>query len=274
MEDAHMATIHLGSQDALYYEHATPATAVGCTYVFFNALTGDTGMWEGAIAPRLRGSGHGTLVYNFRGQANSPFTPGTKLDAQLIVDDALRLLNEVKPVRPVLVGLSIGGLFAAQAWLRGTEALGLVLINVLRRDGPRLKWINDALVRCVEVGGLDLFRDLFVPLLFDEDWLNSNRANFLKPGPYSPIDRESGHYNLLIHAREADWDLVYERLTLPALVITGLQDHIFYDRAEVDKLFARLPQARRIDLPDAGHLIPTEQPEALVEALLAFAEGL
>lgn len=269
-----MATIQLGPRDVLYYEYTVPSSAPGYTYVFFNALTGDTTMWEAVIAPRLRESGHGTLVYNFRGQINSPFSPGTRLNPQRIVEDALRLLDEVKPVRPLFVGLSIGGLFAVRAWLSGAEALGLVLINVLRRDGPRLRWFNDALVRCVEVGGLELFRDLFSPLIFHDDWLGANRANFLKPGPYTPIDKESGHYNLLLHSREADWDLPYERLTLPTLVITGLQDHIFFDQTDWDRLFARLPQAQHIDFADAGHLIPAERPEALAEALLSFAGGL
>lgn len=269
-----MATLYLGSQDALYYEYTPPATADDYTYVFFNALTGDTSMWEAVIAPRLRESGHGTLLYNYRGQTNSPFAPGTKLGDSLIVDDSLRLLREIKPDRPVLVGLSIGGLFAAKAWLGGAEASRLVFINVLRRYGTRLKWINDALVRCIEVGGMELFRDMYSPLLFSEDWLTSNRANFLKPGPYSPIDRESGHYNLLVHSAETDWDLPYERLTLPVLVITGLQDRIFLDPSVMDELLARLPQTRRIDFADAGHLIPAEQPEALAEALLAFTDDL
>ncbi len=269
-----MATIQIGPQEALYYEYIAPDSAVNCTYVFFNALTGDSNMWEAVIAPKLREFGHGTLVYNFRGQTDSPFAPGTKLDADLIVDDALRLLQEIKPVRPVLVGLSIGGLFAAKAWIGGAEALGLVLINTLRRDGPRLQWFNEALVRCVEVGGLDLLRDLFSPLLFNEQWLAANRANFFKPHSYTPIDRQSGHYNLLVQAKVTNWDLPYEQLTLPTMVITGWQDHIFFDAEDVKILFARLPRAQRFDMPDAGHLIPAERPEALSQALLSFARDL
>ncbi len=269
-----MATIQIGPQDALYYEHTGPKDESGYTYVFFNALTGDTGMWEAKIGPRLRESGHGTLVYNFRGQSDSPFSPGTKLDSQLIVNDARRLLDAVKPVRPIFVGLSIGGLFAANTWIEGAEALGLVLINTLRRDGPRLKWINDALVRCVEVGGFDLLRDLFFPLLFNENWLTYNRENFLTSNNYTPIDKNSGHYNLLVHASEADWDLPYERLSLPTLVITGLQDRIFLDRNDLDTLFARLPEGQRIEFSKAGHLIPAERPETLTNALLSFTGDL
>jgi pimeloyl-ACP methyl ester carboxylesterase len=124
------------------------------------------------------------------------------------------------------------------------------------------------------VGGLDLFRDLFLPLLVNEDWLRVNRENALKvDSEYQPLDPETGTYKLLAEAgRDADWDLPFERLSLPTLVVTGLQDHVFFEHDVVDELFARLPEAQRVDLPDAGHLIPAERPEALVEILLSFGK--
>lgn len=269
-----MPTIQLGPQDSLYYEYALPESDSRFTFCFFNALTGDTNTWETVIGPKLREAGHGTLAYNLRGQTNSRFSPGLKLDADLIVDDAIRLLAEIKPPHPILVGLSIGGLFAARAWLKGAESRGLVLINTLRRDGPRLKWIGDALVRAAEVGGLDLFRDLFLPLLMNRDWLKTNRHGFLKSPPqYASLSPQSGHYKLLAEAgREADWDLPYEHLNLPVWVVTGLQDHVFLEPSVVKDLFSRLPQGRRVDMPDAGHLIPAERPEALADHLLSFAK--
>ncbi len=269
-----MPDFQLGSQDNLYYEYTAPTKENGFTMIFFNALTGDTNNWETVIGPRLREVGHGTLAYNLRGQTKSKFSPGLNLDVDLIVNDAIGLLEEIKPPRPIMVGLSIGGLFAARAWLKGAEAHGLVLINTLRRDGPRLKWIGDALVRAAEVGGLDLFRDLFLPLLMNEEWLATNRSNFLNPEPrYASLSPESGHYKLLAEAGcEADWDLPYERLDLPVLVITGLQDHVFLEPDVVDDLFSRLPRGRRIDIPDAGHLIPAERPEALVDSLVSFTK--
>jgi pimeloyl-ACP methyl ester carboxylesterase len=269
-----MPDFKLGPRDSLYYEYEAPKSESGFTFIFFNALTGDTNNWATIIGPRLREAGHGSLAYNLRGQTDSKFSPGFRLDVDLIVGDALMLLDEIKPPRPIMVGLSIGGLFAARAWLKGAEALGLVLINTLRREGPRLKWIGDALLRAAEVGGLDLFRDLFLPLLMNEEWLATNRSNFLRPKPeYASLSPESGHYKLLAEAgREADWELPYERLNLPVLVITGLQDHVFLEPDVVDDLFSRLPRGRRVDMPDAGHLIPAERPEALADSLLSFTK--
>jgi len=55
-------------------------------------------------------------------------------------------------------------------------------------------------------------------------------------------------------------------------VVTGLEDHVFLETEIVDELFSRLPDGRRVDMSDAGHLIPAEQPEALVVTLLSFAK--
>lgn len=271
-----MSFLRLGPQDGLYYEHHPVQEADKTTFVFFNALTGDTAAWEGAIGPILRDAGHGTLAYNLRGQTDSPFNPDVELSDGLIVADAVKLLEYIKPARPIFVGLSIGGLFASRVWLAGTEAMGLVLINTLRRDGARLKWIGDALVRAVEIGGLPLFRDLFLPLLMNEDWLQKNRLAFLSPdSEYTALEPASGHYKLLSEAgRQADWDIPYNRLKLPTLVITGLQDHVFLERDVVEALFAEIPDGRRIDMPDAGHLIPGEQPETLAKHLLLFAKEI
>ncbi len=256
----------------LFYLYSPPQTSGLSTFVFFNPLTGDTSSWEGVIAPRLREKGFGTLSFDYRGQTQSPFSPEDQLTTELIVEDSISLMAAVNPENPVFVGLSIGGLFAARAWLAGAAAKGLILINMLRKDGPRLQWIGDALVRAVEIGGLELFRDLYLPLLMNEEWLKGNRENFIQtPASYAPLAADSGAYKLLSEGGpSADWDLPYEKLTLPTLVVTGLQDHVFLEPDVVDELFSRLPRAERINMEDAGHLIPGEQPDKLVNILAGF----
>ena len=164
-------------------------------------------------------------------------------------------------------------MFAAQLHLGGTpgsRADAIVLINTLRIDGPRLKWINEAVVRGAETGGVELFKDLFLPLLFGEKWLGENRRDYLKDDPYTPLDQDSGTYLLLKHASEADWNVPYEKLDMPVLVMTGLQDHVFYEADAVNSLSARLPNATHLDIPNAGHLLPIEAPATFSQALLDF----
>ncbi len=274
-----MAIFDLSPGNSLAYDHVAPADG-GFTFVCFNALTGDRSMWTTGIGPALRDKGHGLLTYNLRGQADSPFTFDA-VDEAAIVADALALLDHVRPARPVHVGLSIGGLFALKAHLSGAGAAGgagaaegLVLINTLRRAGPRLDWLNDAVARAAEVGGLELLRDLFAPLLFNEEWQAQNRANFLHDRSYAPLPANDGALILLKSGATADWNVPYETVDVPVLAVTGLQDHVFLEPADVAALCTRLPDVERIDMGDAGHMIPAERPEALAQAILDFADRL
>ena len=269
-----MATLTLSPGNALYYEHTAPTREGAQTFVFVNALTGNTGAWESIVAPALRAQGFGTLSYNFRGQDASPFTDDVALTPNLIIDDLRALLDRIAPARPILVGLSIGGLFAAHAILRGARAEGLILLNTLRKIGPRIAWVNDALPHLVARGGVRLFLDAMFPLLVNEEFSASARDGFLSDDPYEPLDPNHGHMNLMANSTSADWDIPYEDLTLPTHCITGLQDRVFLDRADVATLFDRLPHATREDWDDTGHLIPQERPEKLAAALARFTDRL
>jgi pimeloyl-ACP methyl ester carboxylesterase len=269
-----MALLEIGPGDGLYYEHHPPGMANGLTFACFNALTGDVGAWEAEIGPALRAAGHGTLLWNFRGQKDSPFSGPEGISAELIVADAKALIDQLAPVRPVYVGLSIGGLFAARTHFAGAEALGLLLINTLRKPGPRLDWTNRATHRAALTGGGRLIQDLMLPHLAGPAWLGAHAGNFLKDEPYEPLDPASGTALLLAAGIGADWDLPYERLTMPVTVLSGLQDHVFYDAADVAELAHRLPDAAVVDIGDIGHLVTMERPGAITEACLAFARQI
>lgn len=264
----------LGPHDSLYFRHQPPAAPTGVTFVFFNALTGDAESWEGPIAALLRAQGHGTLLFNYRGQANSPFSTEQPITADRIALDAVDLLNARAPARPVHVGLSIGGLFAMLAHLGGAPCAGLILINTLRKPGPRLDWMNAAIHRCALIGGGELIRDLYLPLLTGPAWQTANRAHFLAAKRYEPLAGDSGAARLLAASDTADWGVPLEQIDVPTIVLSGLQDRIFYDPTDVADLARRMPRAERVDLPDAGHLIPMERPQAVVDACLALARRL
>ncbi|KPP88134.1 MAG: 3-oxoadipate enol-lactonase [Rhodobacteraceae bacterium HLUCCO07] len=259
----------IGENDTLYHIHHVPTREGAPTFVFVNALTGSTEAWEAEVAPALRAAGYGTLSWNFRGQAESAFSPDLELTDAVIVSDLERVLDEVKPEAPILVGLSIGGLYAARAVLNGAKAKGLVLLNTLREIGPRIDWVNHAMAQIVAHGGVGLFLDALFPLLVSGEFAEKARGNFLR-GEYAPLPSEHGHMNLMRNAAATNWEIDYGALDLPVLVITGLQDRVFLDREVVDRLYATLPDARREDWEEAGHLLPQEAPARLTKALAGF----
>ena len=102
-----MPMLDLGPEDAIYYDWTPPAEGKA-SFVFVNPISGDTGLWTGVILPALKTKGLGALVYDFRGQTQSAYKPGTALTADLIVDDLKRIVDHVAPPKPILAGLSIG----------------------------------------------------------------------------------------------------------------------------------------------------------------------
>lgn len=264
----------LGPGDGLSFEHQPPSSSGGVTYVFFNALTGDAASWEAMIAPALRAQGHGTLLWNFRGQKDSPFTDPGAIGAAQIVADGVALIHALAPSRPVYVGLSIGGLFAARAHLAGAACQGLLLINTLRKASVRLDWTNAAVYRAARIGGGRLIGDLYMQHLSGPAWQAAHHTGFLQDQPYEPLDPDSGTARLLAAGMAADWDLPYEQLAMPVTVLSGLRDRVFFDAADVASLALRLPDGQRVDLPDVGHLVSMEQPQAVVDACLALARRL
>jgi len=264
-----MSEYQIDSNNSLFYLHFPPAIEDVPTFVFVNALTGSTDHWEAVVAPGIRDQGFGTLSYNFRGQDKSSFDKNLELTNALIVDDLVMLIESIRPSRPVLVGLSIGGLYAAQAYARARQASGVVLLNTLREINPRIAWINDALPHYVATGGAALFMGLMMPLLTNPEFAAKARPNFLT-GPYEPLDPTQGHANLMRNSVNTDWNFDWASLDLPVLNITGLHDRVFRDPEVIDRLYALLTDARREEWDDAGHLLPLERPDRLVERLAAF----
>lgn len=269
-----MAQLELSPGNSLAYELIEPRDG-RCTFVFFNALSGDKSMWTSTVGETLRAAGHGMLLYNLRGQAGSP-TSQSSITVSDIAEDAKALLEHVKPVRPVHVGLSIGGLFALHAHLSGGHgrADAIVLINTLRKQTARLAWVNDAVTRAAETGGFQLMKDLYSALLMNVEWQAANRGQFLGAAPYAPCAPDDTALMLLKSGATADWNVNYEAIDVPTLVISGLQDRVFFDPADVSELTARLPQSVRFDMENAGHMVPVERPERLAEALVTFAGRL
>lgn len=268
-----MSDLRFDSSNSIFYIHTKPTRDGAPTFVFVNALTGSTDHWEAKVAPTLREQGFGTLSYNLRGQDKSLFDTQTELTNELIIDDLTRLIGEIGPDRPILTGLSIGGLYASQAYAKGANADGIVLLNTLREINPRIAWINDALPHYVAMGGGAMFMGLMMPLLTNPEFAASVRPNFLT-GPYAPLDPEHGHANLMRNSVGTHWDFDWSSLDLPVLSITGVQDRVFRDADVIDRLFARLPDARREDWDNAGHLLPLERPERLAESLARFGSEI
>lgn len=269
-----MSTLELGPSQSLYYEY-DPSSSGKPTFVFINALTGSVAAWQAELGPALREAGYGTLAWNFRGQADSTYAPDDVLDEATITSDLMALLEGVAPERPILTGLSIGGLYAANAYLRGSKASGMVFMNTLRKSSTHLSWINESVTRLAKIGGGQLMMDANLPHLAGPAFLEKMRANALPADEvYQGLEESDPIYQLLANARGADWDIAYEKLDLPVLSLTGKCDRVFYNADTVAELMARMPDVTEVVFEDIGHLIPMEDAARTANALIQFAARL
>ena len=161
----------------------------------------------------------------------------------------------------ILAGNDIGGWIAAELALRDTDELrALVLV--------------DAAGLPLDVDGIDTF------MCSPDEIRAASFADVTRAPELDDAARGQLAKNALMTARLAWAPRFYDpqlakwlhRLRLPTLVVWGAADRIF-PVAQADAFVAAIPGARRVIIPDAGHLPHVEQPAAFAAAVTAFIEG-
>jgi pimeloyl-ACP methyl ester carboxylesterase len=170
---------------------------------------------------------------------------------------------------PILVGHSLGGMLAAEMACLAPEAIAkLVLVNAYGL------WLDDEPIP-------DIFA--FLPYEFG-DYLfhDPERAAALLSGGTDLADAESlqnffiGNARSLGTAGKVLFPIPNRRvskrlyrLTTEALVVWGEQDRLM-SLAYARRWGELLPRGKVVCVPDAGHMLPYEQPVALAKEVLAF----
>lgn len=265
--------LQLDPENAIHVIHHSPQPG-RATFVFLNSMGGNTSVWEDALAPALRAQGFGTLSYDYRGQGQTRFGPDATLTPAEIIADIGTVLARVVPPKPILVGLSIGGLFGASALLAGARADGLVLINTLRKQNAQVEWINKLEERLIGIGGMPLVLDVLRPVLSGVDQLEKLRPTHLPEEGYTPWPEDHPRRRLAEGVKQAHWDIAWQDLRLPVLVMTGLKDRLFRIQSDVDELTAHLSDARTVTYDGGGHSLHAEYPERFVSDLIQFAKDI
>ncbi len=268
-----MSILKIDDQNEIYYELTEPKSN-GFTFVFINALTGSTTAWNGIIGDKIMEDGNGFLAYNFRGQDNSKFSDEITLDTDLIVSDLCLLIEKLEIKNIILVGLSIGGLYASLALEKGIKSHGLVLINTLRTNNSRLKWINETMVNVARYGGTSLLMDMNMPVIASPSFLDKMKPNALNPNNYKGLEENSGIFKLMKGSLTADWDIDWSKIEVPVLIMTGHHDKVFRISDDIDQISNSMKNVQRIEFPDCGHLIPLENPNEFATHLNQFVKKL
>ena len=227
------------------------------------------------VAP-LVAAGFRVVLWDYRGHGDSD-APGDP-DAysfDIVLDDLARVADwAAKEVSVVLAGFSFGGALSLHFALRHAERVrALVLLDTgpgFKNPDAQAGWLAqvERIAQNLETRGLQSFVE------------SRAAATAIGRRPELPAAKHAARAIAKMSARGvANFGRRVSgpipccideltQITAPALVVVGEQDDAYLRAADV--MAARLPNAIKVVIPGAGHVVSIEEPEALNAAIIEF----
>ena len=204
-------------------------------------------------------AGYRVISYSRRGQFKSEM--GDDANSSFAVDDLFALMDHLKVGRAHLVGNALGAYVALDAAIVRPDRVQTLTLasSMMGIDEPeyqqalrslRPKAFSDLPEEVKEVG--PSYRVANPTGL--AEWI----ARQARAGKSAPVRRKS----------KISWSALAE-LKLPILLMTGDAD-LWIPPYLLKDVARRMPGSRTVIVPDAGHAIQWEKPEAFNEAVLTF----
>lgn len=234
--------------------------------------------------PRLAALGWRVIAPDLRGHGTSEWSADGDYDLGLFAGDVRALVAELGD-RPLLVGASLGGLSSLLAAGETPRAAirALVLVDVAHRPDPLgarriIEFMRRGPDGFASVGEAAAAVSAYLPHRPRPNDPEGIRNNLRRHGDrwvwhWDPrlldsfedrLDPPGMAERLLDAARHADVPIL--------LVRGGISDVVREDIAE--EFCDRVPNARRVDVAGAGHMVAGDRNEHFVDAILPFLEGI
>jgi esterase len=258
----------------LHYLDWGPADAP--PVVLLHGITGHARVWD-HLAERLV-PGRRVLALDQRGHGDSDPAPDDDYRVATMADDVAAFAGSLELDRFALLGHSMGGRIAIQyAAAHAGRLERLIIVDI----GPD-----------IELAGLQRVRDMMAKSperIESEEWAVEyiRRAN-----PLQDVDllRQRVHHGLkrlpdgeltwkyakglrdMMRAGRRDVVDLWEplaRIPCPTLVVRGAESDILSPEI-AKKMIQVLPEGRLLEMADAGHSVPGDQPAAFARAVRTF----
>lgn len=230
----------------------------------------DHQMWRHQIEA-LSGAAR-VIAADLRGFGQSDVTSGV-VTMQRMADDLAELLDKLAIREPItLCGLSMGGYVAWQFALRHRDRLGKLILcdTKAAADTPevakgRLETAQRVLAEGAQAIVDGMIGRLFAPQTLERqnDVVQATRRVILSTSPEGIAAALRGM------AERPDVTGQLASIDVPALVVCGTHDGISPPE-EMRQIADALPQGQFVEIADAGHMAPLENPTAVNAAISAF----
>ena len=236
----------------------------------------DHQMWQPQVEPFSRK--YKVITYDIRGHGRTGGSEKRGYSVQLLAEDLRALLEQLQVDKPVVCGLSLGGIVAqAYATSYPTDIAALILCDtavsatLTTSDKIQTYLIGWSLAPSVRIMGARRFTDYsfgLAKLMRGETWFGQNveAQTYVQEAMRAFDTAEMAKiYDLLVRFRTPE----LEKIKVSTLIINGEHESqsVFRHAEYLQKLISNT-QASTI--PDAGHLSNVENPEAFNERVLSF----
>jgi 3-oxoadipate enol-lactonase len=233
----------------------------GPPVIFSHALGLDLHLWD-AIVPRLAAM-MTTVRYDVRGHGRSePIT--APFDISDLVDDAIRLIDELRYDRVSWVGLSLGGMIGQGLAIAHPDRIErLVLANTMSRypDENRVAWRERA--HRARTEGMAALADFVMTRYFSPAFGQSRPDEVARTSDVLVRVDPFAYAAFCDAIASLDYADRLGQIRCPALAITGDAD-VAALPTWTGEIAERIPGARLATIAGAGHLSVLERPEEFV----------
>jgi pimeloyl-ACP methyl ester carboxylesterase len=243
----------------------------GPSLVFVHGFPLDSRMWEkqvGHFATRFR-----VIAPDLRGFGKSASAEPFTMDS--LAADIRTLLQQIDALPCILCGLSMGGYVAlAYVKLCPTDLRGLVLIDTrAEADTAEGKVNRNKMIELVRTSGSKAVADQMLPKMLAKGTLESKpdvvrtMRDMMETCPPLTIE----------HALEALRDREdhlsnLASIAIPTMIVVGEQDVLTPPQMS-RVMHENIPRSQLAIIPDAGHMSPLEQPQAVNRELDRFVQS-
>jgi pimeloyl-ACP methyl ester carboxylesterase len=239
----------------LYYEiHGDKGPALILTHGF----SATSQMWRGQID--LLSRDHRLILWDMRGHGRSDYPDDASAYSEAAtVEDIKALLDLAGAETAIVGGLSLGGYMSMAFYAAHPHRVSALLIidtgPGFKNDEARETWNARALATASKLDseGLSVLTSNSPERALSEHRSAKGLAN---AGRGMLTQHNANVINSLPH------------IAVPALVIVGANDTPFLNAA--DYMATRIPGARKIVIPDAGHAANIDQPALFNKAVADF----
>lgn len=237
--------------------------------VMSNSLGASLAMWDGQVDLLTRK--YRVLRYDQRGHGQSD-APADPYSFDLLVGDVIALMDHYGIEQADFIGLSMGAMTGMGLALAHSDRFGRMVLadgRSVATDNYRAMW--DQRIATIEEGGVEAVGDGSIAMWLTEGWRNAHPVETAAARAMIVATDPQGYIASCHALRELDYLKDLGSLTLPVLYICGAEDKGAPPK-EMREMARVTPNARYVEIPDAGHVANINQPDAFNAAIAAFLE--